>query len=393
MRKRAILVLQDGTIYEGFSFGAETDACGEVVFNTSMTGYQEILTDPSYAGQIVMPTYPLIGNYGTNGLDSESVRVQVRGFIVREDCTVPSHYLSKGSLHQYLADNGIPGIGGIDTRALTRRLRSHGVMMGTITTTKTPAQAMEELRRQPDYGSFDFVKDITTKNIYRWGPPCRDCSFRERCETHPPGESYFCGIRSPVEREPELNIVALDCGLKYNILRQLSLRGCSVTVVPCTTRAPEILDMAPDGILLSPGPGDPELLDYAVDTVRGLAGVIPIMGICLGNQLIARAFGGRTFKLKFGHRGGNHPVKDLVSGRTYITAQNHGYAVDGDRLPPVLEVTHINLNDGTVEGLRHRELPIFSIQYHSEDSPGPQDSRYLFDSFIEMVRHHRTNGG
>lgn len=392
MRKRAILVLQDGTIYEGYSFGAETDACGEVVFNTSMTGYQEILTDPSYAGQIVIPTYPLIGNYGTNSLDTESRCVHVKGFAVREDCTFPSHYLSEGSIHQYLLDNGIPGICGIDTRALTRRLRSCGVMMGIITTTKTPAQAMEELRRQPDYGSIDYVKDVTTKNIYHWGLPCRQCSFRERCEGRPAGTHYLCGINSPDNKEPELNIVAYDCGLKYNILRQLSSRGCSVTVVPCTTRAPEILDMAPDGVLFSPGPGDPALLDYAVDTVRGLAGVKPILGICLGNHIIALAFGGRTFKLKFGHRGGNHPVKDLVTGRTCITAQNHGYAVDGDHLPPALEVTHINLNDGTVEGLRHKELPIFSVQYHPEDSPGPWDSRYLFDSFIEMVRDYRISG-
>ncbi|MCR4394266.1 MAG: glutamine-hydrolyzing carbamoyl-phosphate synthase small subunit [Dehalococcoidales bacterium] len=391
MTKRAILVLQDGSWYEGFSFGAEVEASGEVVFNTSMIGYQEILTDPSYAGQIVLPTYPLIGNYGINDLDIESRKIQVSGFIVKEECTEPSHYLCGKTLHEYLAEYNIPGIRGIDTRAITRKLRSHGVMMGYITTRKTPAEALEALRNSPDYGSIDFVKGITTEKPYQWGLPCQNCCLEINCRKRAPGFPYPCGLKSLEFAEPEYKIVALDCGLKYNILRQLVQRRCSVTVVPCTTSAHEILKMNPDGILLSPGPGDPSLLDYAIHTVRELAGKKPIMGICLGNQLIAHAFGGKTFKLKFGHRGGNHPVREFATGRAHITAQNHGYAVDPDSLPPELEVTHINLNDGTVEGLRHRELPIFSIQYHSEDSPGPWDSRYLFDEFINMIKQDKQN--
>ncbi len=386
MTKRAILALQDGTVYEGFSFGADVDTYGEVVFNTSMTGYQEILTDPSYAGQIVLPTYPLIGNYGINELDTESRKIQVRGFIVREECLEPSHYLSSKTIHQFLQENNVPGICGIDTRALTRKLRSAGVMMGYLTTTRTPSEALAELRRLPDYGSTDFVKDISTTQTYQWGLPCDSCFNQKPCLKRGKNVPYLCGIKSLRTKNPKYRIAAFDCGLKYNILRQLSLRGCSITVVPCTTSAPEILDMNPDGILLSPGPGDPKLLNYAVDTVRGLVGQKPIMGICLGNQLITHAFGGTTFKLKFGHRGGNHPVKDLKTGRTYITAQNHGYAVDASCLPAELEITHINLNDNTVEGLRHKSLPIFSIQYHSEDSPGPWDSRYLFDQFVTMIK-------
>ncbi len=383
------MVLQDGTVYEGYSFGADVDAYGEVVFNTSMIGYQEILTDPSYAGQIVLPTYPLIGNYGVNDLDYESRRIQVRGFVVREECLEPSHYLSGRTIHAYLKDNNIPGIWGIDTRALTRKLRSHGVMMGYLTTTKTPGEAQAALQRAPDYGALDFVKDVTAEKTYRWGLPCATCAFNERCQERGAGAPYLCGLSAVKGKKPAHNIVAFDCGLKYNILRQLIRRGCAVTVVPCTATAPEIIDLKPDGILLSPGPGDPALLGYAIDTVRGLAGQKPIMGICLGNQLIAHAFGGKTFKLKFGHRGGNHPVKDLTTGRTYITAQNHGYAVDANGLPPSLEITHINLNDNTVEGLRHKELPIFAIQYHSEDSPGPWDSRYLFDKFIAMIKESK----
>ncbi len=386
MTKRAILALQDGTVYEGYSFGADTDTYGEVVFNTSMIGYQEILTDPSYAGQIVLPTYPLIGNYGINDLDTESRKIQVRGFIVRENCLEPSHYLSGKTLDQFLQESNVPGICGIDTRALTRKLRSVGVMMGYLTTTRTPSQALEELKKLPDYGSTDFVKDITTPQTYQWGLPCETCFYQITCVKRSKNVPYLCGVKTLRVKTPKYKIAAFDCGLKFNILRQLSLRGCSITVVPCTTSASEILDMQPDGILLSPGPGDPKLLNYAIDTVRGLVGHKPIMGICLGNQLIAHAFGGTTYKLKFGHRGGNHPVKDLASGRTYITAQNHGYAVDASCLPNDLEITHVNLNDNTVEGLRHKYLPIFSIQYHSEDSPGPWDSRYLFDQFVKMVK-------
>jgi carbamoyl-phosphate synthase small subunit len=389
MTKRAILVLQDGTVYEGYSFGAEIDCYGEVVFNTSMIGYQEMLTDPSYAGQIVMPTYPLIGNYGINDLDIESIKIQVSGFIVRERCEEPSNYLSSSTLHEYLLKNNIPGIMGLDTRAITRKLRNFGVMMGYISTSKTPSEALEHLKHLPDYGSIDFVKSISTSEPYQWGLPCKTCHFKVLCDKRSPGSPYYCGTGNLKSKMPRYKIVAFDCGLKYNILRLLAQRGCSVIVVPCTTTAPEIIKLNPDGILLSPGPGNPELLDYAVDTVRGLAGVKPILGICLGNQLIARAFGGKNFKLKFGHRGGNHPVKELATGRAHITAQNHGYAVDADSLPSCLEVTHLNLNDGTVEGLRHKELPIFSIQYHSEDSPGPWDSRYIFDNLLEMVKRFK----
>ena len=360
MDKKAYLVLADGSVYEGQTFGAETDAYGEVVFNTSMTGYQEILTDPSYAGQIVLPTFPLIGNYGINREDVESRRIQVRGFIVREECLLPNHYLSNETLDRYLADAGIPGISGVDTRAITRKLRSMGVMMGVITSSMTPEKALESLRRQSDYGTFDFVKEVTTSKSYEWEP---DSELPKR-----------------------YHIVTYDCGLKYNILRQLRQRGCQVTVVPCTTCADDILSLKPDGILLSPGPGDPVLLDYITVNVKQLIGKKPIMGICLGCQLISRAFGGRTFKLKFGHRGGNHPVKEFATGRVHITAQNHGYAVDADSLKNGLEVTHINLNDNTVEGVAHKELPIFSVQYHAEDSPGPRDNRYLFDKFISMVK-------
>jgi len=362
MTKRAILVLEDGSVYQGYAFGAEADACGEVVFNTSMMGYQEMLTDPSYAGQIVVPTYPLIGNYGINEEDSESRKIQVKGFVVREECHQPNHYLSSSTLGEFLKEYGIPGVYGIDSRAITRKLRSFGVMMGIITSDKTAQEALEQLRNSPSYGAEDFVKLVTTDAPYQW-----------------PGESDSSS-------QSLYKVVVLDCGLKYNILRILSRLGCQVTAIPCTTPTEEILGMKPDGILLSPGPGDPELLDYIVDTVRQLVGKKPIMGICLGCQLIGRAFGARTFKLKFGHRGGNHPVRELDSGRIHITAQNHGYAVDPDTLKDGLEVTHINLNDGTVEGLRHKELPVFSIQYHSEASPGPLDNTYLFEQFLAMIK-------
>ncbi len=352
------MALKDGSIYEGYSFGDEDTTYGEVVFNTSMFGYQEMLTDPSYAGQILVLTYPLIGNYGINEADFESKQIQVRGLIVREHCSVPSHWQSTATLDEFLKANGIPGLTEVDTRALTHRLRSSGVMMGILSSEMKPEDALAEFRHLPRYDSTDFVREVSTEETYVW---------------------------QPSQGKPLYHIVVIDCGLKYNILRLLNRLGCLTTVVPSTTKAEEILALKPDGILISPGPGDPAQLDYLEEAVKGLLGKKPIMGICLGHQLIARALGAETFKLKFGHRGGNHPVRDLSTGKVYITAQNHGYAVDANSLKGGLEVSHINLNDGTVEGLSHKEVPILSIQYHSEGSLGPRDNAYLFQSFLEMV--------
>jgi len=373
MTKKAILVLEDGSVYEGHSFGAETTAYGEVVFSTSMTGYQEMLTDPSYAGQILVPTYPLIGNYGINESDFESRQIQVRGFAVREYCSQPSHWQSTRTLHEFLLAYGIPGISGIDTRALTRRLRSTGVMMGIITSEMPAEGALKELKTLPRYDVTDFVRQVSTEKIYEWQS--------SKSDDQP--------LLAASKQRSNLNIVVIDLGLKYNILRILSQLGCQASAVPCTTSAEDVLALNPDGIVLSPGPSNPVLLDDITDTVRELIGQKPIMGICLGHQLIGKALGAQTFKLKFGHRGGNHPVRDLATGRVYITAQNHGYAIDADTLKQGLEVSHINLNDGTVEGLRHGDLPILSIQYHSEASPGPLDNMYLFERFLEMVRRLR----
>ncbi|MEE3248866.1 MAG: glutamine-hydrolyzing carbamoyl-phosphate synthase small subunit [Chloroflexota bacterium] len=360
MHDSTYLVFQDGSIHEGVSFGAEADGLGEVVFNTSMTGYQEVLTDPSYAGQLVTLTYPLVGNYGINPEDFESDRIQVGGLIVRENCELPSHGRSDLTLHEFLAGQGIPGIAEVDTRSITRQIRSQGVMLGIITN-GDPDVALRQLQDSPPYGHRDYVATVTTPDGYNWDGDNEDLI------------------------EAKHRILVTDCGLKYNILRQLRRRGCRVTVVPASTPAEELLAMEPSGVLFSPGPGDPKLLEYVVDNTRKVLGQVPVMGICLGHQIIARALGADTFKLKFGHRGGNHPVKDLDDGRVYITAQNHGYAVSPDNLPSGLEVSHINLNDQTVEGFRHKSLPLFTIQYHSEASPGPRDNEYLFDQFIDMV--------
>ena len=360
------LVLEDGTVFTGESFGAQREGWGEVVFNTTMTGYQEVLTDPSYAGQMVALTYPLVGNYGINRADFESRRIQAAALIVRQHCDLPSHSSSNMTLDAFLKEYDIPGISGIDTRALTRRLRTRGVMMGIITSDH-PEAAQHKLDELPRYDNLDLVSTVTTPDGYAW-----DGSETAGYPTSPPP----AGVR---------RILVTDVGLKYNILRLLQSRGCEVIAVPATTPADTLLGMQPSGLLLSPGPGDPELLGNIVDNVSQLIGRVPIMGICLGHQLAARALGARTYKLKFGHRGGNHPVKDLESGRVHITAQNHGYAVDAENLPPGLEVSQINLNDNTVEGLRHREMPLFTIQYHSEASPGPKDNEYLFDRFLAMV--------
>ncbi|MCC6728368.1 MAG: glutamine-hydrolyzing carbamoyl-phosphate synthase small subunit [Chthonomonadales bacterium] len=362
---KAILALEDGTVFEGTALGAPISTYGEVVFNTGMTGYQEILTDPSYAGQILCLTYPLIGNYGVNTDDFESRRVQVEGLIVREADAEPSNWRSAATLGDFLKERGIPGIQGIDTRALTRLLRAHGVMMGGISSSETRADLLARVRHAPAYSGIDFVRRVTTEEPYLW----------------------------PFEGTPRHEVALLDCGVKLNILRSLAALGCRTRVFPCTATAEQILEHDPDGIMLSPGPGDPSLLGYAVETVRKLAGHKPLMGVCLGNQLLGCAFGSRTFKLKFGHRGSNHPVKDLLTERVYITSQNHGFALDPAELRDGMEVAHVNLNDGTVEGLRHRDLPIFSIQYHPEASPGPTDSRYFFERFVRMIEEGSPPSG
>ena len=372
---RALLVLEDGATFTGEAIGAPTRSNGEVVFCTAMTGYQEALTDPSFAEQILVMTYPLQGNYGINEQDVESKRIQVRAFVVRESCDEPVHWRSKRTLHNYLTENDIPGIAGIDTRALTRKLRTGGVMMGTVTHDETAEQALARLRDLPRYGTTDLVPWVSTKRAY----------------DYPADVGAQPAAPSNAGRRP--HIVVLDLGVKYNILRTLHRLGCRPTTVPCDTTAADILAMNPDGVLLSPGPGDPALLGYAVETARGLAGKTPIMGICLGHQVIGEAFGAKTYKLKFGHRGANHPVRDEATGRVYITAQNHGYAVDDAGLGADLEVSHRNVNDGTVEGLRHRREPIMTIQYHSEASPGPLDNMYLFERFLDLVKAVRPMDG
>ena len=367
----AYLVLEDGTVYRGYAFGAlDVESYGEVVFNTSMVGYQEMLTDPSYGGQILVPTYPLQGNYGINERDVESARIQVRGFVVRDWCPIPSNRLSQMTLDDYLRAAGIPGIYGIDTRALTRRLRSAGVMMGAMTSEGTPEEALVRLQAAPSYGSLDLAREVSTESAYNW-----------------PEKAGGEQLVSPSPDAP--HVVILDEGLKYNILRMLRKRGCAVTVVPSATSLDEVMGLKPDGVLFSPGPGDPVHLDGVVEMAKGVLGRVPVLGICLGHQVVARALGGTTYKLKFGHRGGNHPVKDLETDRVYITAQNHGYAVDADGLPPGLNVTHLNLNDDTVEGLTHRDLPVLTIQYHSEASPGPLDNEYIFDRFLNLIKESR----
>jgi carbamoyl-phosphate synthase small subunit len=386
-RGAAYLILEDGVRFDGIRLGARGLTVGEVVFNTSMTGYQEMLTDPSYAGQVLVPTYPMIGNYGINGRDWESRQIQVRGLVVREDCEQPSHLESELTVHEYLMRHGIPGVAGVDTRAITRRLRTRGVMMGVITEDPDIEQAMLAIRARPRYGEEDVVAAVSGAQVRQWdgreehGDPAWNPV--ERPADTPSGNS---SMEEP-QRRPR--IVVGDYGVKFNILRLLSQRGCDVIVAPSVATAQEILALKPDGVLLSPGPGDPEILDGAVQAVRELAPKVPIFGICLGHQVVGRSFGAKTFKLKFGHRGGNHSVKDLATGRVYITAQNHGYAVSAEGLPSELEISHIDLSDGTVEGLRHKTLPIMTIQYHSEASPGPKDNEYLFDRFVDMVRRSK----
>ena len=373
---KALLVLEDGTTFTGDAFGAPVRSHGEVVFCTAMTGYQEALTDPSFAEQVLVMTYPLQGNYGINEFDVESRRIQVRAFVVRESCDAPSHWRSKRTLHDYLSENGVPGIAGVDTRALTRRLRNAGVMMGTVTHDETPERALARLRDLPRYGTTDLVPLVSTRQPYTY--PDRQPGAAIPHDRQP-------GAAIPRDGEPARRIVVLDLGVKYNILRVLTRLGCEAVTVPCDTTAEDILAMRPDGVLLSPGPGDPALLDYAVASARGLVGKTPMMGICLGHQVLGSVFGAKSYKLKFGHRGANHPVRDEATGRVYVTAQNHGYAIDDAGLASDVGVSHRNVNDGTVEGLRHQREPVMTIQYHSEASPGPLDSMYLFERFIEMV--------
>jgi len=362
MKNKALLVLEDGKLFKGESLGAKGETAGEVVFNTSMTGYQEILTDPSYKGQIVTMTYPLIGNYGVNPEDFESSRIWAEGFIVREDSRIFSNWRAKESLGDFLREYGIVGIQGIDTRALTRHIRLQGAMKGVISTIDDDLDSLiEKAKTCPGVIGRDLVKEVSCKKDYWW------------------------------KEEGELEVVVLDCGVKYNILRELSFNGCRVRVVPAKTSAEEILELRPDGLLLSNGPGDPSAVPYVAKTVKTLLDKLPIFGICLGHQILGIALGGKTYKLKFGHHGANHPVKDLNTGKIAITVQNHGFCLDIDSLPSEVELTHINLYDQTLEGIEHKYLPLFSVQFHPEASPGPHDVKYLFKKFVKLMQDFKRD--
>ena len=384
----AILALEDGSVFRGAGFGAEASACGEVCFNTSMTGYQEILTDPSYKGQIVTMTYPLIGNYGVNEFDVESWRPHVAGFAIRELSPVVSNWRADRSLAEYLEANGIPGIQGIDTRALTKKLRVRGALKGFLSTKEiSDADAIAQARDWPGLVGVDYVKEVTHKQPFLWDE--RD--ERSGSFNLVRGVNIAPDPRTVTDALPtaDIPIVAYDFGMKYNILRRLRQHGFRVQVVPATTPAAEALAYKPAGIFLSNGPGDPAALGYAVRAVTDLVNNgLPIFGICLGHQILGQAFGGKTFKLKFGHRGGNQPVKDLETGRVEITSQNHGFAVDANSLPSDVSVNRINLNDQTVEGMRHKTKPIYCVQYHPEASPGPHDSKPLFAEFRALIERH-----
>ena len=381
---KAILALEDGSVFHGAGFGAATSACGEVCFNTSMTGYQEILTDPSYKGQIVTMTYPLIGNYGVNDQDVESWRPHAAGFVIRELSPVVSNWRADHSLASYLEQNGIPGIQGVDTRALTKKLRVRGALKGFISTQPiSDADAIERAKSWQGLVGVDYVKEVTHKEPFQWD--AEDQQSAEFDLVRGIARLDARNVRQPLP-PADVPIVAYDFGMKYNILRRLRQHGFKVQVVPATTTAAEALKYKPAGIFLSNGPGDPSALGYAVQAVSDLVDSgVPIFGICLGHQILGQAFGGKTFKLKFGHRGGNQPVKDLESGKVEITAQNHGFAVDATSLPADVTVNRINLNDQTVEGMRHKRKPIFCVQYHPEASPGPHDSTPLFAEFRQMI--------
>jgi carbamoyl-phosphate synthase small subunit len=377
-----ILALEDGTVFRGAGFGAKATACGEAVFNTSITGYQEILTDPSYKGQIVAMTYPQIGNYGVNSTDVESWKPHVSGFVVRELSQVVSNWRSEQTLPQYLTKYGIPSVQNIDTRALTTILRVKGALKSCISTEEiSDHEAVVRAREWKGIVGSDFAKEVTHPKPFVWDPEDYQSS-KWKAESQADGSMTYCE-NLPIADIP---IVAFDFGIKYNILRQLRQHGFRVQVVPATTTADEVMQFRPRGVFLSNGPGDPEALDYAHKSVSALLGEVPIFGICLGHQILGFAFGGKTFKLKFGHRGGNQPVKDVLTGKVSITAQNHGFAVDPASInPSEVEITQINLNDQTIEGMRHKKYPVFSVQYHPEASPGPHDAEFLLGQFRHLI--------
>lgn len=375
MTDTAKLALEDGTVYTGTSFGAAGEVDGEVVFNTSMTGYQEILTDPSYRGQIVTMTYTEIGNYGVNAEDVESHKPHLAGFIVRENSRVASNFRSDGRLNEYLIEHGIVALAGIDTRALVRRIRTIGAMKGVLSTVDLDDDNLvAKAKDSPGLVGRDLVREVVPEQTRQWNE-----SLNRFAYLHDDAVPEF---QSSSDKP---HVVALDYGMKWNIARHLFDEDCRVTILPGTATSKDILEHEPDGVFLSNGPGDPEPLDYAIEAIRGVLGKVPVFGICLGHQLLSLACGAKTFKLKFGHRGANQPVLNLVSGQVEITSQNHGFAVEEETLPAELEITHRNLNDNTIAGVRHRELPAFSVQYHPEASAGPHDSRYLFAQFRELM--------
>ena len=378
----ALLALEDGTVYRGWGFGAAVDSGGEIVFNTAITGYQEVLTDPSYRGQIITMTAPEIGNVGVNPVDFESSRPWCAGFVVRELSPAVSNWRAQATLHDFLAAHGIPGITGIDTRAITRRLRETGAQRAVITRrVNDPAAAVSAAVKHPQLEGRDLVKEVTAAKSYTWDEPLWNGAGLE-----PNGGGDPFANKPPVRH----HVVAYDFGIKRGILRHLRSSGCSVTVVPATTTAKEALSLKPDGVFLSNGPGDPAALPYTVEAARELvASKLPVFGICLGHQILGQALGGKTYKLKFGHHGANHPVMDLGTRKVEITSQNHGFAVDVGSMEGRAVLTHVSLNDKTVEGMRHDSLPVFSVQYHPEASPGPNDSCYLFERFTRLMDERR----